>query len=146
MSVEKILIKTVESEPTSSGKDRWILNNTITVWSGGDAEDLSSNIGKALFMNIEEKNGWKTFKGFGEQPVPASQAPPQSYRQDATNDSIRRQCALKEARAFVSQLVTDKFIGVADIAVLVGMIDSITNNFELILNRQPPVLKEPDKQ
>ena len=145
--IEKILIKTVEHLPTSSGKDRWILNNNITVWSGGDAEFLSENIGKSLTMEIQEKEGWKTYKGMPVEPAPKAPIPQAPFQRTSfVDDNIRRQVALKEARAFISQLLSDKFIGTYDLAVCVGMIDTLTNQFELILNRQPPILREPEKK
>lgn len=163
MNVENILIESLEYMPTSTGRDRWILNGEITVWSKTAANELGLKMKQSLAMNIDRDKDFPTFRGLpnaapvAKTPYSAPASPYQSKARASASSSnwkdsgenqksIERQCALKEARALISQLVTDKFIGTADLKVLVGMIDSVTNDFEKILNRQPPVLKEPEKQ
>ena len=104
MSSEQIKVSKIEWIPTQSGKDRWILNGDITVWSSTIAEELSKMVGQTIDAEINQTGNFfhiKSYKPINQSPKDIT-AEYQQLNRDATNwdakdRRIVRQSCLKSA-------------------------------------------------
>lgn len=113
---EQITVKSIVFTPTkTSNKDRWILNNEITVWSGTMAQELNALIGKTINADIGQNGKYSHLIDFSVGNAPpkdiTSQFPSEKvtlpHSEGTISDRERlivRQSCLKSAVELYSQI------------------------------------------
>ena len=105
---KEIVIRSIEHEPTQTGKDKWAVGTSLgfmSVWDKELAETLSTYIGKKIMVNVLEKGKYQNIisiltglDGNGE-PVTSQSITPKSERLNSfkmdKDKSITAQCLTK---------------------------------------------------